>query len=191
MVLIPNEQRILSLSADGNAQGRSKILIIDGGVKNAIITNYFIAFILYRQHHQQAIIARNPGLNNPDISKIIGEQWKAEGEESKKVWQDLAQVGGVLQSSLIPSDIVYRKRKSDIKNSTPTTAISLVELVGRVLHSSTLWFSIQPLTNTAVLGVVDAVSRRLLALIQIQWERQPCHFQTTRRVEHPRRAICP
>ncbi|KAF2830090.1 hypothetical protein CC86DRAFT_285307 [Ophiobolus disseminans] len=48
------------------------------------------AFILYRQHHQQAIIARNPGLNNPDISKIIGEQWKAEAEESKKVWQDLA-----------------------------------------------------------------------------------------------------
>jgi hypothetical protein len=54
--------------------------------------DFFVAFILYRQHHQQAIIARNPGLNNPDISKIIGEQWKAEGEESKKVWQDLALV---------------------------------------------------------------------------------------------------
>ncbi|KAF9698174.1 hypothetical protein EKO04_003671 [Ascochyta lentis] len=49
------------------------------------------AFILYRQHHQQAIIRRNPGLNNPDISKIIGEQWKAESDEQKKVWQDLAQ----------------------------------------------------------------------------------------------------
>ncbi|KAF1916887.1 hypothetical protein BDU57DRAFT_449233 [Ampelomyces quisqualis] len=47
-------------------------------------------FILYRQHHQQAIIAHHPGLNNPDISKIIGEQWKAESEETKKVWQDLA-----------------------------------------------------------------------------------------------------
>jgi hypothetical protein len=51
-----------------------------------------IAFILYRQHHQQGINARNPGLNNPDISKIIGEQWKAEGDEQKKVWQELAQV---------------------------------------------------------------------------------------------------
>jgi hypothetical protein len=60
----------------------------------------FVAFILYRQHHQQAIIAQNPGLSNPDISKIIGEQWKAEGEESKKVWQDLAQVSGVLRPSL-------------------------------------------------------------------------------------------
>jgi hypothetical protein len=56
-------------------------------------TNWpFIAFILYRQHHQQAITARNPDLNNPDISKIIGEQWKAEGKEQKKIWQDLAQV---------------------------------------------------------------------------------------------------
>jgi len=62
--------------------------------------DFFVAFILYRQHHQQAIIARNPGLNNPDISKIIGEQWKAEGEESKKVWQDLA---------LVRFDILYPK----------------------------------------------------------------------------------
>ncbi|KAF2464942.1 uncharacterized protein BDR25DRAFT_241442 [Lindgomyces ingoldianus] len=49
------------------------------------------AFILYRQHHQHAIVARNPGLANPEISKIIGEQWKAENEDQKKVWQDLAQ----------------------------------------------------------------------------------------------------
>ncbi|KAF2654083.1 hypothetical protein K491DRAFT_717491 [Lophiostoma macrostomum CBS 122681] len=48
------------------------------------------AFILYRQHHQQAIVAHNPGLANPEISKIIGEQWKAESEEQKKVWTDLA-----------------------------------------------------------------------------------------------------
>ncbi|KAL5398804.1 hypothetical protein PMIN06_008433 [Paraphaeosphaeria minitans] len=48
-------------------------------------------FILYRQHHQHAIAAANPGLPNPDISKIIGEQWKAESDSVKKVWQDLAQ----------------------------------------------------------------------------------------------------
>ncbi|KAF2190720.1 hypothetical protein K469DRAFT_736478 [Zopfia rhizophila CBS 207.26] len=48
------------------------------------------AFILYRQHHQHAIVARNPGLANPEISKIIGEQWKAESDQEKKVWQDLA-----------------------------------------------------------------------------------------------------
>ncbi|KAJ4297831.1 slightly ste11-like protein [Kalmusia sp. IMI 367209] len=49
------------------------------------------AFILYRQHHQHAIVAANPGLPNPDISKIIGEQWKAESNDAKKIWQDLAQ----------------------------------------------------------------------------------------------------
>jgi hypothetical protein len=56
------------------------------------VADFWAAFILYRQHHQQSIIRRNPGLNNPDISKIIGEQWKAEGDREKKVWQDLAQV---------------------------------------------------------------------------------------------------
>lgn len=56
------------------------------------VADFWAAFILYRQHHQQNIIRRNPGLNNPDISKIIGEQWKAEGDREKKVWQDLAQV---------------------------------------------------------------------------------------------------
>lgn len=55
-------------------------------------TDSFVAFILYRQHHQQTIIRCNPGLNNPDISKIIGEKWKAESDEEKKVWQDLALV---------------------------------------------------------------------------------------------------
>ncbi|KAF2446724.1 hypothetical protein P171DRAFT_238165 [Karstenula rhodostoma CBS 690.94] len=49
------------------------------------------AFILYRQYHQHAIAAANPRLPNPDISKIIGEQWKAENQAVKKVWQDLAQ----------------------------------------------------------------------------------------------------
>jgi len=39
-------------------------------------------------------------LNNPDISKIIGEQWKAEGEETKKVWQDLALVSNVQESAM-------------------------------------------------------------------------------------------
>jgi hypothetical protein len=60
--------------------------------QNADELSLSVAFILYRQHHQQGIVARNPGLANPEISKIIGEQWKAEDEEVKKVWQDLAEV---------------------------------------------------------------------------------------------------
>ena len=56
------------------------------------VADIWAAFILYRQYHQEHIIRRHPGLNNPDISRIIGEQWKAEGDTAKKVWQDLAQV---------------------------------------------------------------------------------------------------
>ncbi|KAJ4254866.1 slightly ste11-like protein [Fusarium torreyae] len=48
------------------------------------------AFILYRQHHQAQVVSRNPNLSNPDISKIIGEQWKDESQEIKDNWKSLA-----------------------------------------------------------------------------------------------------
>ncbi|KAJ4136113.1 slightly ste11-like protein [Fusarium equiseti] len=48
------------------------------------------AFILYRQHHQAQVVARNPNLSNPDISKIIGEQWQDEPKEVKDNWKSLA-----------------------------------------------------------------------------------------------------
>ncbi|CAO2651064.1 Nn.00g093610.m01.CDS01 [Neocucurbitaria sp. VM-36] len=76
------------------------------------------AFILYRQHHQQAIIARNPGLNNPDISKIIGEQWKAESEETKKIWQDLAQEEKARHHEQYP-DYRYQPRRVGKPGSSP------------------------------------------------------------------------
>ncbi|KAF1951041.1 hypothetical protein CC80DRAFT_509173 [Byssothecium circinans] len=68
------------------------------------------AFILYRQHHQHAIVARNPGLANPEISKIIGEQWKAESDESKKVWQNLAQEEKLRHHEQYP-DYRYQPRR--------------------------------------------------------------------------------
>ncbi|KKA29366.1 hypothetical protein TD95_004658 [Thielaviopsis punctulata] len=49
------------------------------------------AFILYRQHHQADVAAQNPGLPNPEISKIIGSQWKQESEEVKEQWKALAE----------------------------------------------------------------------------------------------------
>ncbi|KAF2689063.1 hypothetical protein K458DRAFT_123371 [Lentithecium fluviatile CBS 122367] len=68
------------------------------------------AFILYRQHHQHAIVARNPGLSNPEISKIIGENWKAEPEDTKKIWQDLAQVEKLKHQEQYP-DYRYQPRR--------------------------------------------------------------------------------
>ncbi|KAL4872964.1 hypothetical protein BDV12DRAFT_192899 [Aspergillus spectabilis] len=49
------------------------------------------AFILYRQHYQGAVVAQNPGLANPDISKIIGEQWRKLPQATKDEWKALAE----------------------------------------------------------------------------------------------------
>ncbi|KAF2141237.1 uncharacterized protein K452DRAFT_298636 [Aplosporella prunicola CBS 121167] len=49
------------------------------------------AFILYRQHHQAAIVAQHPGLANPEISKIIGEQWRAQSDSVRNEWKILAE----------------------------------------------------------------------------------------------------
>lgn len=50
------------------------------------------AFILYRQHYQGAVGAQHPGLANPDISKIIGEQWRKLPQGTKAEWKALAEV---------------------------------------------------------------------------------------------------
>lgn len=49
------------------------------------------AFILYRQHHQAGVVHKYPGLANPDISKIIGEHWREENDETKNYWKRLAE----------------------------------------------------------------------------------------------------
>ncbi|MCJ1312333.1 hypothetical protein MMC25_006007 [Agyrium rufum] len=49
------------------------------------------AFILYRQHYQSGVNAQHPGLSNPEISKIIGDLWKAESENGKNHWKALAE----------------------------------------------------------------------------------------------------
>jgi hypothetical protein len=53
---------------------------------------FFIAFILFRQHHHAAVVAQYPGKPNPEISKIIGQMWKRSGDEVKAVWQSHADV---------------------------------------------------------------------------------------------------
>ncbi|KAK9480918.1 hypothetical protein V1514DRAFT_323774 [Lipomyces japonicus] len=47
------------------------------------------AFILYRQHYHAAVVAAHPGKTNPEISKIIGEQWRQLSVHDKAVWQKL------------------------------------------------------------------------------------------------------
>ncbi|KAL8706529.1 MAG: hypothetical protein Q9225_007942 [Loekoesia sp. 1 TL-2023] len=49
------------------------------------------AFILYRQHHQAHVVAQNPGLANPEISKVIGDHWRQSPPEVKAHWKNLAE----------------------------------------------------------------------------------------------------
>ena len=48
--------------------------------------------MLYRQHFQASVAAQNPTLANPEISKIIGKQWRQESQAVKDRWDALAHV---------------------------------------------------------------------------------------------------
>ncbi|CAI4211566.1 unnamed protein product [Parascedosporium putredinis] len=68
------------------------------------------AFILYRQHHQAAVTAQHPRLPNPDVSKIIGEQWRNENETVKEYWKKLAEEEKRRHHELYP-DYRYTPRR--------------------------------------------------------------------------------
>lgn len=54
--------------------------------------NLVQAFILYRQNQHADVVKAHPGLSNPDISKIIGEQWRRLSPEEKDKWKAFAEV---------------------------------------------------------------------------------------------------
>ncbi|KAH7061550.1 hypothetical protein B0J12DRAFT_736665 [Macrophomina phaseolina] len=74
------------------------------------------AFILYRQHHQAAIVAQHPGLANPDISKIIGEQWKAQPESVRSEWKALAEEEKIRHQQQYP-EYRYQPRRGGRRGS--------------------------------------------------------------------------
>ncbi|KAI1412393.1 hypothetical protein F5Y13DRAFT_180170 [Hypoxylon sp. FL1857] len=68
------------------------------------------AFILYRQHYQGQVAARHPGLANPEISKLIGEQWREQPEEVKNNWKRLAEEEKIRHQRQYP-DYRYQPRR--------------------------------------------------------------------------------
>ncbi|KAJ5322056.1 uncharacterized protein N7506_011186 [Penicillium brevicompactum] len=68
------------------------------------------AFILYRQHYQALVVAHNPGLANPEISKIIGEQWRSLSEDDKSKWKALAEEEKARHQQQYP-DYRYQPRR--------------------------------------------------------------------------------
>ncbi|KAI5265890.1 hypothetical protein E4T47_08438 [Aureobasidium subglaciale] len=74
------------------------------------------AFILYRQNRQAAVVAQNPGLANPDISKIIGEQWRNEPEGEKNRWKAYAEEEKLQHQQRYPS-YRYQPKRSGRRGS--------------------------------------------------------------------------
>ncbi|EAS36130.3 HMG box transcriptional regulator [Coccidioides immitis RS] len=112
------------------------------------------AFILFRQHFQSAVVAQNPGLANPDISKIIGEKWRTLPNESKQEWKNLAEEEKARHQQQYP-DYRYQPRRYGRKGSSagntssgisnnPTGASVCSRCGGRVMNP--------PSTPTASFG---------------------------------------
>ncbi|KAI1944901.1 slightly ste11-like protein [Ophidiomyces ophidiicola] len=81
------------------------------------------AFILFRQHFQAAVVAQNPGLANPEISKIIGEKWRNLPVESKQDWKNLAEEEKARHQQQYP-DYRYQPRRYGRKGSNAGAASS-------------------------------------------------------------------
>ncbi|KAF7511998.1 hypothetical protein GJ744_002711 [Endocarpon pusillum] len=80
------------------------------------------AFILYRQHHQAAVVAKHPGLPNPEISKIIGEEWRALPTKTKNQWKALAEEEKLRHQQQYP-DYRYQPRRFGRNGNPQTTSI--------------------------------------------------------------------
>lgn len=76
----------------------------------------FPAFILYRQHHQANVISQHPGLSNPEISKIIGEQWQNQPPEIKGKWKALAEEEKLRHQAQYPT-YRYQPKRNGRRNS--------------------------------------------------------------------------
>ncbi|KFY21527.1 hypothetical protein V493_07340 [Pseudogymnoascus sp. VKM F-4281 (FW-2241)] len=79
------------------------------------------AFILYRQHYQGQVVAQNPGLSNPEISKIIGAQWREQSFETKIEWKRLAEEEKSRHQRQYP-DYRYQPRRPGKLNGPRATA---------------------------------------------------------------------
>ncbi|KXJ86683.1 hypothetical protein Micbo1qcDRAFT_218863 [Microdochium bolleyi] len=91
----------------GNAGGRELICLCTRAPKIPRPRN---AFILYRQHHQASVAANNPGLANPEISKLIGEQWREQPDDVKESWKRLAEEEKIRHQQQYP-DYRYQPRR--------------------------------------------------------------------------------
>ncbi|KAL4805463.1 hypothetical protein BDV18DRAFT_140950 [Aspergillus unguis] len=78
------------------------------------------AFILYRQHHHPRVKETYPDLSNNEISVILGKQWRAEPEEAKLHFKNLAEEFKKKHAEEHP-DYQYTPRKPSEKKRRATS----------------------------------------------------------------------
>lgn len=103
------------------------------------------------------VVAHNPGLANPEISKIIGEQWRSLSEDDKSKWKALAEVSyrNISCKSGCNADNYHRKKKLVISSNIPTTDTSLGGMVGMAVHGQAQASVTTHLVHQPVIDVVD------------------------------------
>ncbi|KAF7952171.1 uncharacterized protein EAE97_001668 [Botrytis byssoidea] len=82
------------------------------------------AFILYRQHYQAQVVAQHPGLANPEISKIIGEQWREQAPNVKEEWKRLAEEEKQRHQRQYPNYRYQPRRAGKTLGNRPLTSTS-------------------------------------------------------------------
>ncbi|KAH6721974.1 hypothetical protein BKA61DRAFT_666721 [Leptodontidium sp. MPI-SDFR-AT-0119] len=82
------------------------------------------AFILYRQHYQAQVVSQHPGLANPEISKIIGEQWREQAPEVKSDWKRLAEEEKQRHQRQYPGYRYQPRRAGKLNGLRPISALS-------------------------------------------------------------------
>ncbi|KAK6599604.1 HMG box protein [Botrytis cinerea] len=82
------------------------------------------AFILYRQHYQAQVVAQHPGLANPEISKIIGEQWREQAPNVKEEWKRLAEEEKQRHQRQYPNYRYQPRRAGKTVGNRPLTSTS-------------------------------------------------------------------
>lgn len=122
----------------------------------------FIAFILYRQHYQAQVVTQHPGLANPEISKIIGEQWREQAPEVKSEWKRLAdvQISTLVMNKIYVADskLLNRKRSNAINESIQAIDINLDEQAKQTAYDRSP-LCLQTVQYT-VKSATDDISRR-------------------------------
>ncbi|KAJ9608127.1 slightly ste11-like protein [Cladophialophora chaetospira] len=85
------------------------------------------SFILFRQHQQSSIIAQNPGIPNPQVSKIIGEQWRGLSAEAKEEWNLLAEEEKARHQQQYPGYRYHPRRNGRASNQSSISGPSSAE----------------------------------------------------------------